>query len=490
VNKQSLLSVFFTAILIGGLVLASALRFGTVQASTEVTGIIRSDTTWSQANSPYNLTGVVLVQNGANLIIESGTTVNFNGYSIDVNGTLTAKGSSSNPIKMNNGAVNLMSSSSNWNEQARSGCIIENTIFTPITDIKGTPTNGISINECSPKIAYNTNITLDIYGGSPSIIQNRILRVLLYYGTPQISSNNIHYLYLGGGSPVIAFNRIDEGISGSFSNDCGCQPIIWNNDISIVGGTGDAVINLCNSTGEAIIAHNRITGIPRSEPRYSGNNWIENITYTPSYGIIVRSNAKIFNNIISGCLTASISIWGDNRDLSVQIKNNTIDWLIEIYGKVHAWITQNNMVNLALWPGPEPGETAGFSPAASNDVNATFNWWGTTDLSHIEDVVYDGAHYRGLGTVTYTPILTQPNTQATPDQNAPIPTPKPEQTPATSPTPTPNQEQQQAEFATIIGVAIVVAVIIVAVGAGLLFYFRKRSNAKTDKHSETAQSST
>lgn len=38
-NTKSLLSAFLTAILIDGLVLASALRFGTVQASTDVSGI-------------------------------------------------------------------------------------------------------------------------------------------------------------------------------------------------------------------------------------------------------------------------------------------------------------------------------------------------------------------------------------------------------------------------------------------------------------------
>ena len=38
-NKKSLLSAFLTVILIGGLVLASAIRFGTVQASTGVSGI-------------------------------------------------------------------------------------------------------------------------------------------------------------------------------------------------------------------------------------------------------------------------------------------------------------------------------------------------------------------------------------------------------------------------------------------------------------------
>ena len=54
-NKKALLSVFFTAILIGGLVLASAMRFGTVYASTDVSGIIFSDTIWTKAKKAYTL---------------------------------------------------------------------------------------------------------------------------------------------------------------------------------------------------------------------------------------------------------------------------------------------------------------------------------------------------------------------------------------------------------------------------------------------------
>jgi hypothetical protein len=41
VNNKSLLSAFLTAILIGGLFLASAMRFGTVQASTGASGILK-----------------------------------------------------------------------------------------------------------------------------------------------------------------------------------------------------------------------------------------------------------------------------------------------------------------------------------------------------------------------------------------------------------------------------------------------------------------
>jgi hypothetical protein len=49
-------------------------------ATTQVSGVISSDTTWTQANSPYNLDGDLLVDNGVVLTIEAGVTVNLEDY--------------------------------------------------------------------------------------------------------------------------------------------------------------------------------------------------------------------------------------------------------------------------------------------------------------------------------------------------------------------------------------------------------------------------
>ena len=50
--QKSLLIAFLTAIIIGGLTSVGYVHFVTVQASTDVSGIIASDTTWTKANSP------------------------------------------------------------------------------------------------------------------------------------------------------------------------------------------------------------------------------------------------------------------------------------------------------------------------------------------------------------------------------------------------------------------------------------------------------
>jgi hypothetical protein len=44
--------------------LTCIIRFGTVQADTNVSGVIAADATWTEANSPYILAGNVLVNNG------------------------------------------------------------------------------------------------------------------------------------------------------------------------------------------------------------------------------------------------------------------------------------------------------------------------------------------------------------------------------------------------------------------------------------------
>jgi len=77
-----------------------------VQGATEVSGVISSDTAWTKANSPYTITAKTLIKNGVTLTIEPGVTVNMNFDSgsqiyLQVEGTLIAKGSSSEKIYFN-----------------------------------------------------------------------------------------------------------------------------------------------------------------------------------------------------------------------------------------------------------------------------------------------------------------------------------------------------------------------------------------------------
>ncbi len=76
------------------------LNFGIQEVQgTYVSGTINIDTTWDLAGSPYIVVDDVMVESSANLIIEPGVEVYFNGnYNIYVNGTFTAIGTDLNKI--------------------------------------------------------------------------------------------------------------------------------------------------------------------------------------------------------------------------------------------------------------------------------------------------------------------------------------------------------------------------------------------------------
>ena len=78
----------------------------------------------------------------------------------------------------------------------------------------------------------------------------------------------------------------------------------------------------------------------------------------------------------------------------------------------------------------------GIYGSTASDVNASYNWWGTTDIPIINQTICDHKNGFNLGTVTFVPLLRAANVKALPDSNAPIPTPVSTISPTS---PTPNQ---------------------------------------------------
>lgn len=67
--------------------------------ATEVGGTITADTTWTLADSPYEVTGDLVVNEGVTLTIEAGAVIRFRQYlSLYVNGHLQAAGTAALPI--------------------------------------------------------------------------------------------------------------------------------------------------------------------------------------------------------------------------------------------------------------------------------------------------------------------------------------------------------------------------------------------------------
>jgi hypothetical protein len=77
--------------------------------------------------------------------------------------------------------------------------------------------------------------------------------------------------------------------------------------------------------------------------------------------------------------------------------------------------------------------------SSANTIDATYNWWGTTDIQAINQTIQDYKTNPSIGKVNFAPFLNELNPQAPSQQNinlTPAPTPTPYPTPTFAPTPT------------------------------------------------------
>jgi hypothetical protein len=387
----------------------SAPPSGRAQSETYVSNIINVDTSWTSANSPYNINGNILVNNGITLTLESGTTINLNGYMlvigslviqqgvkiniqnasgyIQVDGVLQAIGTDSNPIRIIGSegrsayywaspyysAITFSEGSLGWNDQKTSGSIIENTIFSSAT---------LSVSN-SIKLAHNTfENSLSLNGGSP-IVDNCTIE---------------SGLGVDGGSPVISNNRITGGVSlqgGGFGFANEQVTYIYDNSIS----------------GQILYLERPL-----------------------------ESTVDIERNLLTSSNSGAIEIaFSTNVECSMIINNNTIiNSAIGIhlhYGYPQS-ITNNNIYQNSI----------NFQLDNDHSFNCTNNWWGTTDQQAIDQTIHDFKDDFTLVSVTYMPFLTEPNPQASPDPNALRLTSTPQPTTQTSLPTTPNQSGAQGNL--------------------------------------------
>ncbi|PVX23032.1 MAG: hypothetical protein CW691_11790 [Candidatus Bathyarchaeum sp.] len=438
--------ILIITILVGGLVQGT-----TMNVSAQTSGmvvVINSDTTWTKANSPYDLTGPLFISAGATLTIEAGVSVNLNNYDVLVNGTLRALGSSSDKIYVisNDETIEFSEYSNGWDEQTQSGCIIDNAILesvnlrigVSIKIVNSYVSCPIDVGESS--IIQNSTIsTLSILGGSVLVKNNKIDLIKKCYGTPEISNNTIDELGSDayGTSPVISGNTIRtiggykvEGSTVSIKYLTLNSPIIKNNIIK------EGIYLVTGSS--TIIANNTITGylLKYTYSVYTyplGSTEQRDATFRTSgidlvgKGSKVKDKIYISGNVISGCSTgiragnpgypikgegvqiennfiSNSSYSGIDVTAQAIIQNNSIrnnPTAIIVRKSSSATINYNNIENYA--------DYSIFLEETSTSVDATNNWWGTTDTQTINTTIRDFKHDFNLGKVSFSPFLTEPN---------------------------------------------------------------------------------
>lgn len=408
-------SVWFFIIVIG-LAFLGTTHFGVAQTGTNVSGTIASDTTWTKTNSPYDLNGNVFVSQSATLTMEAGVTVNFYQNKLQVNGTLKVLGSND---------ANVIFSSSNRNiTDARSpiadvvfgdesfGNIIENTIF---------ETMGFTFYNCTKSIVINNNTFADgavptysggfisilptIRGsGSATITNNKFTGGLQDFCSSTIANNTFirNGVEIGGGSFLVLNNTfIGNSTSHPFGNydsfgvsiDTGARAVVSDNYFS---DFREECINV-QSLSFAWIQRNSI------------QNKLTTAGY-PFFGIEISGSSPVVeNNTITNC-NVGIDVFSYGPDYSAVEAKPTI---------INNNIFGNTLYNVYLgYPDRGGYHTIDF---VAGNVDASENWWGTTDAQAINQTMRDNKVQSNLGVVNFLPLLTAPNPQATPNPAASTP---------------------------------------------------------------------
>jgi hypothetical protein len=406
-------------ILLVSLFLVICVSSNSVVVASETKGIITSDITWTKDNSPYILTGPVRVDSGVTLTVEPGVTVNFDNYPIEVMGTLRAIGSIDNPIYFGNGGVNFQESSQSWVEATGSGSIIQDAVLTDFS---------ILINYTSPKISDNSITGFMQCSRSSSVISdNRIVftqTMYIYCSSVKLVNNVINNKAIETASTDQSTISDNTFISSGISVDSGT--IISKN---IFCGPYNGV---------------RITAI-------SGTTVEQNLIVNSNIGLFIKGNWNLVKN--NTIVNNTVGIVADR---GATIVNNNINGNLEYNVRLGSYI--------------------------SGDLNATFNWWGTTNGKEISQKIYDNDDNYNLPAVEFTPFLTEPNLQAPTvpaDLSTLVSSPTPIASVSSSESPTATSNQPVSGDSVLfgldwLGIAVVVLLCVVVVLLVLVVVFVRR----------------
>ena len=147
-----------------------------------------------------------------------------------------------------------------------------------------------------------------------------------------------------------------------------------------------------------------------------------NVMENGIYGIKVRKgNVTIFNNTIRGFQTGITleETSGATRIFSNQLINNSIG---VAFSKAPSLFHNNNLVNCSKYSVTLGSLGIYGCPGTSENVDATNNYWGTTNQTDIANSIYDNKNDSSLGNVTYAPFLI-PSSDSTSPQNSITPQP-------------------------------------------------------------------
>ena len=356
-------------------------------ADTNVGGNITTDTTWTKANSPYIVTGTVQVLQGVTLTIEPGVTVKFN------------LSTNNEPFPLNVGGQLLAIG----NEQERITFVF----------------NGNSQCPSCPMIQFVDGSLAAIFDENGKYLSGSIIKYC--------TIDHITKVQINSSSPYIAFNIIDGTVISLDKS----SSVIESNEIKGSSQTQSALGSIVCDRSPCQILNNKISIRPEpcsnASDCFSGSAIV--LSLQNNIAVVENNEIEILSPILEpqegNPSMLAISVDGSSAEIRGNIvKNNAIrsDPLFigrGLYSTSNVNVIWNDLSSASkfgVWVGGDrnfPIEVTfnynnleGLDNISPSNIDATNNYWGTTDTSIIDSKIFDYYDDITLGKVNYHPITT------------------------------------------------------------------------------------
>ncbi len=352
-------------------------------AQTNVSGNILTNTTWRLINSPYIVTDTVIVFPGVTLTIEPGVVVKFDSTKfIKVNlGNLVAIGTTTDSITFTTNSIDTANVWDDW----WGSIYITHSPFS-------------RFNYCNFKYLgfaiWCENVSNDQLYIKNSNFSYNISGLIAFNGFTTIDTTNFSFHVLDA---IPSFYRgimnhcnISNNHRGIDVNDVTLNNCILNSNYSGVESAGNSTFNNCT------FMHNNF-GVNAFS---SWNKLINCKIDSNFYGIEVGSRDSLINCELKYNTTAIVTGYGIPNPFGLIygciIENNLTGILANgTFFKIKCSEICNNSIYDIV-----------YKDSSSVTLDATNNYWCTSDQSNIPPRIYDGVDSSKYGLVLFLPIDT------------------------------------------------------------------------------------
>lgn len=294
---------------------------------------------------------------------------------------------------------------------------------------------GIRFDNSSASVLKNTMI--QGCGGVRLVDSDMLIQNCQFMGFGQEYSSGAVNLF--DSNPIIRDCDFQNNAGAAISSgaNASSSPQIINNTIvnNVTTNSNTPQINLGTADGAIpiIIDSNFITGIHDNAGGVSvstlaggsinaliRNNYVANNRYGiaqigSNISSVISGNIVMDNNIQNDPMLggSGLNFYGGATNTSV-VSENIISgnlWGVTIQSSALPNLgdgTENSIGKNRLYDNGNGGQTYALYNNTTNPINAIYNFWGTTDLTEAEDVIYHKNDDISLGLVSFDPMWTNP----------------------------------------------------------------------------------